>query len=77
MQFSKKWYKNTKKVQILKFGRLPVGQFSLDFKKKLDLGYFYLYVQYILGATRFGISVSPLGGAVVLFLISNYEDDAN
>ena len=27
------WSKNTKKVQLPNFGRLPVGQFSLDFKK--------------------------------------------
>ena len=36
-----------KKVQILNFGRLPVGQFSLDLKKKSDLGYFYLFLQHI------------------------------
>ena len=30
--------KNTKKVQILNFGRLPVGQFSLDFKKHFGFG---------------------------------------
>ena len=28
----------------------------------LDLCYFYLYLQHILGATKFGISCDPLGG---------------
>ena len=41
--------------QLLNFGRLPVGQFSLDFNKISDLGYFYLYLQHILGATKSGI----------------------
>ena len=36
-------------------GRLPIGQFSLDFKNKSDLGYFYLYLQNILGATKSGM----------------------
>ena len=40
------------KVQILNFGRLPVGQFSLDFKQISDLGYFYLYLKHILWATK-------------------------
>ena len=37
-----------KKAQILNFGRLAVCQFSFDFNKISDLGYFYLYLQHIL-----------------------------
>ena len=37
-----------KAIEIFNFGRLPVCQFSLD-KKNSDLGYFYLYLQHILG----------------------------
>ena len=57
--------KNTKKIQLLNFGRLPPGQFLLDFKKKSDLGYYYLYLQHILGATKSGKSDDPLGGLSV------------
>ena len=49
------------KAQLLNFGRLPVCQFSLDFKKNSDLRYFYLYLQLILGATKSGKSDDPLG----------------
>ena len=62
MQYSRRWSKNTKKVQFLNFGRLPPGQFSLDFKKNLDLGYFYLFLQHILGASKSGKLDDPLGG---------------
>ena len=34
---SKRWYKNTKKVKILNFGRLPVGQF-IGFQKNFGFG---------------------------------------
>ena len=55
LQFSKGWSKNTKKAQFSNFGRLPVCQFSSDFKKISDLGYFYLYLQHILGRTKSGM----------------------
>ena len=51
-----------KKVQLMNFGRLPARQFSLDFKKKSDLDYFYLYLQHILGASKSGKLDDPLGG---------------
>ena len=61
------------KTQILNFGRLPVGQFSLDFNKISDLGYFYLYLQHILGATKSGMYCDPLGGkALVAGPLKNY-----
>ena len=51
-----------KKVKFLNFGRLPPGQFSLDFKKNSDLGYLNLYLQHILGASKSGKLDDPLGG---------------
>ena len=51
-----------KKVQLLNFGRLPPRQFSLDFKKISDFGYFYLYLQHILGSSKSGKLDDPLGG---------------
>ena len=47
--------------KLLNFGRLPTRQFSLDFKKISDLGYFYLYLQHILGALKSGKLDDPLG----------------
>ena len=49
-----------KKVQLLNFGRLSPRQFSLDLKKKSDLGYFYLYLQHILGVSKSGKLDDPL-----------------
>ena len=36
--FSMGWSKNTKKVQLVNFVRLPVCHFSLDFKKNFGFG---------------------------------------
>ena len=61
VQFSKRWSKITRKVQLLNFGWLPVCQFSLDFSTKSDLGYFYLYLQLFLGSTKSGMSGEQRG----------------
>ena len=62
LQFSKRrWSNITRKVRLLKFGRLPVCQFSLDFSTKSDLGYFYLYLQLFLGSTKSGMSGEQRG----------------
>ena len=47
---------------VLNFVRLPSCRFSLDFKKS-ELGYFYVYLQDILEATKSGMSDDPLGFA--------------
>ena len=44
LQFSKGWSKNTKKAQFSNFGRLPVGQFSLDLNKKYRIWVTFTYI---------------------------------
>ena len=60
------------KSQLLNFGRLPPGQFSLDFKKISDFGYLNLYLQHILGASKSGKLDDPLGPPPLSNTIKKY-----
>ena len=47
----------TQKYQLLNFGRFVS---FIGFQKKSDFGYFYLYLQHILGETKSEKSSDPL-----------------